>query len=357
MSIVSNGSVIFKYLPGQETPPAEYALPVSILKVYGEDLALVEDEIDQHLNNGGGIGVDRSSGSARDNNIMAVRRKVFVDEENPRQIEDATSNSNNNIQSSVISSLHHPTAGTIISHPLPPMPIHVETTNTATATATSVVAGATLLLPEQQQQQPQQQQRILPYHERKRLSELLDEKEKQRRKNKYATTTSTSTTTTTTNPRYNSQQGLMRGSTSEKSPLNGVRSDGYGGTTTAATTTSTTLLASRGDNTNINCDVEEGGVGVGHDNVVKPQPPKDTTKEWFGQLVAIITGKKSTDNNATDADGSGDNDATTRKRLPSDPKQSYRDKAEAFLKKTEVERMKIKELSSLVSVLSKQQSL
>ena len=348
MSIVSNGSVIFKYLPGQETPPAEYALPVSILKVYGEDLALVEDEIDQHLNNGGGIGVDRSSGSARDNNIMAVRRKVFVDEENPRQIEDATSNSNNNIQSSVISSLHHPTAGTIISHPLPPMPIHVETTNTATATATSVVAGATLLLPEQQQQQPQQQQRILPYHERKRLSELLDEKEKQRRKNKYATTTSTSTTTTTTNPRYNSQQGLMRGSTSEKSPLNGVRSDGYGGTTT------TTLLASLSDNTNINYDVEEGGVGVvGDDNVVKPHTPKDTTREWFGQLVAIITGKKKSIVNHVikeeDGSSSSDNNA--------DPKQSYRDKAEAFLKKTEVERMKIKELSSRVNVLSKQTSL
>jgi hypothetical protein len=136
--------------------------------------------------------------------------------------------------------------------------------------------------------------------------------------------------------------------------LNRVRSGGYGGTTT----TTTTLLASLSDNTNINYDVEEGGVGVvGDDNVVKPQTPKDTTKEWFGQLVAIITGKKSTDNNATDADGSGNNDATTRKRLPSDPKQSYRDKAEAFLKKTEVERMKIKELSSLVSVLSKQQSL
>ena len=125
----------------------------------------------------------------------------------------------------------------------------------------------------------------------------------------------------------------MRGSTSEKSPLNRVRSGGYGGTTT----TTTTLLASLSDNTNINYDVEEGGVGVvGDDNVVKPQTPKDTTREWFGQLVAIITGKKKSIVNHVikEEDGSSSSDNKA------DPKQSYRDKAEAFLKKTEVERMK-----------------
>jgi len=32
-----NGSLVFKYLPGEETPPAEYSLPASIMKVYGEN--------------------------------------------------------------------------------------------------------------------------------------------------------------------------------------------------------------------------------------------------------------------------------------------------------------------------------
>lgn len=32
-----NGSLVFKYLPGEETPPAEYTLPASIMKVYGEE--------------------------------------------------------------------------------------------------------------------------------------------------------------------------------------------------------------------------------------------------------------------------------------------------------------------------------
>jgi len=36
----SNDSLVFKYEPGQETPPAEYALPASILGVYGVDCRL-----------------------------------------------------------------------------------------------------------------------------------------------------------------------------------------------------------------------------------------------------------------------------------------------------------------------------
>ena len=30
-------SLVFKYTPGRETPPAEYSLPASILRVYGDD--------------------------------------------------------------------------------------------------------------------------------------------------------------------------------------------------------------------------------------------------------------------------------------------------------------------------------
>lgn len=37
-----NGSIVFKYMPGEETPPAEYALPASILQVYGEDRVVVD---------------------------------------------------------------------------------------------------------------------------------------------------------------------------------------------------------------------------------------------------------------------------------------------------------------------------
>ena len=35
-----NGSIVFKYKPGEETPPAEYMLPASILTVYGDHVVL-----------------------------------------------------------------------------------------------------------------------------------------------------------------------------------------------------------------------------------------------------------------------------------------------------------------------------
>lgn len=281
-SVVSNGSLVFKYLPGQETPPAEYALPVSILKVYGDSLV---DEIDHH----------HLMNSSSKDIIPPVRRKVLDEfllkgNENQQRQEE----SNTTTASSMISSSRS-------ELPLPPPITILEDTTTTSGALPSL---------------REEQHRILPYHERKRLSELLVEKEKQRRQKKNAATTANVRNQQQANSKTN---GGMVPSASENTPLNGVTSGGYGGTTP--------LMAS--NNNNGNNDVEHGG---GNDNVANHViHPKDT-KEWFGQLVSIITGKS-----AFNINDAGEN---------KDPKQTYRDQAAAFLKKTESERMKIKELSS-----------
>lgn len=292
-SIVSNGSLVFKYMPGQETPPAEYALPVSILKVYGDALV---DEIGLYGTSGGG-GVIRDT--------IPLRRKVFVESyEKQRQV--VTDNT------TTVSPPHQSAL------PLPP-PMTI--LGDATTTTTSAAGPS---LPEQQQQQ-----RILPYHERKRLSVLLVEKEKQRQKKSAATATTNTRNLQQANSRINGGMALR---TSEKDPLNGVRSGGYGGTTS--------LLAIRGINNN-NFDVEDVG---GDDNVANHhgvKPHLKDTREWFGQLVAIITGKS---NSRNESDGVNEEKTTEQRGMGKyqDPKQTFRDQAEAFLKKTESERMKVK---------------
>lgn len=307
-SIVSNGSLVFKYMPGQETPPAEYALPVSILKVYGDALV---DEIDQHLNGVGLYGTSGGGGGGggviRD--TIPLRRKVFVESyENQRQDEVVTDNT------AKVSPPHQSAL------PLPP-PMAI--LGDATTTITSAAGPS---LPEQQQQQ-----RILPYHERKRLSELLVEKEKQRQKKNADTATTNTRNLHQANSRINGGTALR---TSEKDRLNGIRSGGYGGTTS--------LLAIRGiNNNNNNCDVEDVG---GDDNVANHHGVKThlkDTREWFGQLVAIITGKSTSGN---ESDGVNEEKTTEQQGMGKyqDPKQTFRDQAEAFLKKTESERLKVK---------------
>lgn len=83
------------------------------------------------------------------------------------------------------------------------------------------------------------------------------------------------------------------------------------------------------------------------------------TREWFGKLAAIITGKTMDDSSTNKYDTNvldGRKDESPRPQRHhfhqqqgyqnQDVTQTYRDQAEAFLKKTELERTRMKELSN-----------
>jgi len=294
----ASDSLVFTYQPGQETPPAEYALPASILKVYGVDCS---DEANNNapaaavvsIENGNRIRWYRAGSDGEGSDATNYYDKgsqstiVFDVERGPSYTLGETEERRNEEDTEKAASPPGQPSSLRVPHLAPPR------------------SGVDI-----------SPVRILPYHERKRLLEL-EEEEKKRKKKKVA----------------GKSVRLQKSKQSGKGSKESLEED------------ETTPLASqlRGygtDNTASNDD--DGG------NVAP------TKSGWFGRLLSVVTGKS-------------DNDIQQQqhhKRIISvdENAQSYRDRGQAFLQKTEKRRMQLKEQSRMdelnnVSIPVKNQSL
>jgi hypothetical protein len=262
-------SIVFKYTPGEEVPPAEYALPASILKVYGVDcdeyeegmmvnhhgvVGLVNESIvAQHkrYESDGTNGTNESfssGGSALEGEVKKDEIFKSINEQKGRQNDDKDAK----VEGKSRSYEGEPSA------------------------RLQLIPPSTHLTPSEHQSQYEHtnHQRILPYHERKRLMELEEERSRHQ------------------NARLEAKRN------NEKTPLNGRQSRGY----------------------NVNANTNRDG--------------SNQRTGWFGQLAAIVSGNQSRNNQQHKRYGSIE-----------DESKQYRDRAEAFLKKTQVERRKMKEMS------------
>ena len=286
-----NGSLVFKYMPGEETPPAEYALPVSILQIYGEE----DREGVAHV-------VLRRGASDRSN-----CSSISSTGEDDSEIYSLTPDEYGEMAASVTKRVRNMTKDEIESDGKkksqqlpPPLPL------------LAVGDNSPLSSPEM---------RILPYHERKRLNGGTDEdeakkkmdlqvKEQQQRRKK-------STTKKETNGRCISGKAerqvtsSLRKDDKESSLLlpthivhNGKSSNHYG------------AISNQNGSNNISPNDDH------NDHQQKP-----SWTGWFGNLVTIVAGK--------------DEQIATIE----EESKSYRDQARAFLEKTEQERIKLKEAS------------
>jgi len=256
---VSNGSLVFKYQVGEETPPADYALPASILKVYGDDVS-------PNTNDGEETNEDVRGGINHHNWHSGVSSTIVYkpsfdedttdgDEEIDEELGTTLQNAGDNTEQE----------GKKKSKNKPPR-------------------KSPPRLPH------------LPYHERKRLAEL-EEKEKQRRKSEADEKEKKRKSNRKVSPK---KTRIVKGAsrdykvhTSEQTPLNDTN-NGYG--------------SSKSDD-------NEQQQATGNNN-----------PSWFGQLVNIVTGN----NNSSNID-------------VEEEAKSYLNQGQAFLKKTEKERMKLKE--------------
>mmetsp|Transcript_34027 Transcript_34027/g.62611 ORF Transcript_34027/g.62611 Transcript_34027/m.62611 type:complete len:685 (-) Transcript_34027:237-2291(-) len=264
----SNGSLVFKYLPGEETPPAEYALPASILRVYGVEC----DEAAPTF-------------STENGNRIQWHRT-----------EREGSCVSNGSRSSIVFDVEHGIDGTNES----PNEARNDKDTIKRGSPPNNLSSLRDLSPK----------RILPYHERKRLMELEEEKEKKLKKN-----ASKNSARMQQQSKMNKMRGRgqRRGSPKEDelTPLTGRQSD-------------------KG------CDAN--GYGTGNNN--NDQLSSTPNTAWFGQLVAIVTGKS--DHNEPQQK----QEEQVRGRIQ-DETQSYRDRGRAFLEKTEKEREKRMEQSRM----------
>ena len=251
---VSNGSLVFKYQVGEETPPADYALPASILKVYGDDVSpnTNDDEGDRNVRGG----VNHHHWHSGISSTIVYKPSFDEDttdgdEEIDEELGTRLQNAGDNTEQGKKKSKNKPPRKS------PPRLPH------------------------------------LPYHERKRLAEL-EEKEKQRRKSEADEKEKKRKSRKVSPKKTRIVKGASREykvHTSEQTPLNDTK-NGYGSSKNEDNKTQAT-----GNN-----------------------------PSWFGQLVNIVTGN----NNSTDID-------------VEEEAKSYLNQGQAFLKKTEKERMKLKE--------------
>jgi len=252
---VSNGSLVFKYQVGEETPPADYALPASILKVYGDDVSPNTNTEETSKDVRGGVNHHNwHSGIS-----STIVYKPSFDEDTTDGDEEIDEELGTTLQNVGDNTEQQ---GKKKSKNKPPR-------------------KSPPRLPH------------LPYHERKRLAEL-EEKEKQRRKSEAEEKEKKRKSNRKVSPK---KTRIVKGAsrdykvhTSEQTPLNDTK-NGYGSSKS-------------------------------EDN----EQPTDNNPSWFGQLVNIVTGN----NNSTDID-------------VEEEAKSYLNQGQAFLKKTEKERMKLKE--------------
>jgi len=248
---VSNGSLVFKYQVGEETPPADYALPASILKVYGDDVSPNTNDEEGDKNVRGGVNHHNwHSGIS-----STIVYKPSFDEDTTDGDEEIDEELGTTLQN-VGDNTEQGKKKSKPPRKSPPRLPH------------------------------------LPYHERKRLAEL-EEKEKQRRKSEAEEKEKRRKSRKVSPKKTRIVKGASREykvHTSEQTPLNDTK-NGYGSSKT-------------------------------EDN---EQQPTGNNPSWFGQLVNIVTG-----NNSSDID-------------VEEEAKSYLNQGQAFLKKTEKERMKLKE--------------
>lgn len=297
-SVISGGendSLIFKYNPGKETPPAEYALPASILKVYG-DTELLDDSP---------ISIDRKLLSllpslAKTTTTTSVDTTVHLLDGKTAKL-DA-------IQSRL--------------SPLPTssLPLNdavddgLHSSKIRTTHMIALMAGEDDNDDQDDEDNGknnmEEQERILPYHERKRLEKLRAAEEK--RRERIITKNSKKKTTTVSIKDNNRVVDI-----GERSQLN-VDTYGYGGIDNNGVHTSTADV-----------DKNEESTINGLSN-----------KGWFGGLVALVTSQDGKSSKAKENNDEEEGQLTSN---------SYREQADAFLRRTERERMMMKESSMRAS--------
>ena len=255
---VSNGSLVFKYQVGEETPPADYALPASILKVYGDDVS--PNTNDEETSKDGRGGVNHHNWHSGISSTIVYKPSFDEDttdgdEEIDEELGTTLQNAGDNTEQGKKKSKSKPPRKS------PPRLPH------------------------------------LPYHERKRLAEL-EEKEKQRRKSEADEKEKKRKSNRKVSPK---KTRIVKGAsrdykvhTSEHTPLNDTK-NGYG--------------SSSNKREDEQQQAKDGG-----------------NPSWFGQLVNIVTGNR--DSSDIDVE---------------EEAKSYLNQGQAFLKKTEKERMKLKE--------------
>jgi len=332
----ANGSLVFKYLPGEETPPAEYALPASILKVYGVDC----DGYTQHNHdheNGSAYDVEEGKTMENTNNGMpwnptrsdradgSYSSILFTEEE-----DEESGSSPNGIMDGASSNNNKRTTKQQQQQPRVSPRSNTRNNSTSLRIPHLLASAPSSSAESSSRSSPKLANRILPYHERKRLMELEEEENKRR------TTTSKNNgqgggrngkkNSKVDNNKKNSKNvSKNRNKNGEKAPLTGKQRGGYG---------STTL-------TNTNSD----------DNNNKEQQPP-TTEGWFNQLLSTVTGKPPSTTPA------GEEERNYEQTIQDETK-SYRDRGRAFLAETERERkmmkeqMKMGELNSVMVPVAK----
>jgi len=280
----SNGSLVFTYHPGQETPPAEYALPASILRVYGVECDGAAPTIPT-TENGNRIQWHRTK---REGSSVSYgsRSSIVFDVESLGGCGDdvdGTNESHNEARNDKDTTKK----GSPLNNP-------------------SSLRVPHLLAPSEDS--TPSPRRILPYHERKRLMEL--EEEEKKRKNNASKNAAKMQQSKSQKLNDRGQPGSPK--EDEATPLTG-RQDGNGYGTDNNT----------GNNAN-----------------AQSSPTPNTG--WFGQLVAIVTGKSDRDPQQQKKE----QEQEERDRIQ-DETQSYRDRGRAFLEKTEKEREKRMEQSRM----------
>lgn len=294
-SVVSGGndSLVFKYKPGEDTPPAEYTLPASILKVYGDTDLFDDSPISSDKKTCVNVFDDRgraalSSSSARTRGAAAAAAAASNITERLCDL---------SLRLDAIQSRRSP----------PPPPtlsslnmIHDASTHSSTVRTAHMIA---LIAGEEDDDddEEEEQERILPYHERK---QLMKRRAEEKRREKIAARISKKHTM----PNDHNKSRML--DTGERRYLK-VDANGYG--------------ATNDDNLNIGAvDVESN----------MESTTNSDTKGWFQGLVALVTGQE----------GKSKAKVANDKEDQITP-NSYRKQADAFLRRTERERMMMKKSS------------
>jgi hypothetical protein len=290
-SVISGGendSLIFKYNPGKETPPAEYALPASILKVYG-DTELLDDSP---------ISIDRKTLSLP----SSLAKKHMLDSKTANI--DAIHSRSPALPTSSLSL-------NLITDAVDDDP-HLSKIRTTHMIALNAGEDDTDEHDDEDNgnNKMEEQERILPYHERKRLEKIRAAEEKRRER---IITKNSKKKTTTVSIKDNNRVADI----GEKSQLN-VDTYGYGGIDTNGGKT----CAADVDN-----NKESAINGL-------------SNKGWFGGLVALVTSHDGKSSKAKERNDEEEGQLTSN---------SYREQADAFLRRTERERMMMKESSMRAS--------
>ena len=168
---------------------------------------------------------------------------------------------------------------------------------------------------------------ILPYHERKRLIEL--EEERNRKKNARMEAKMNNGKGRGEGRESRNKSGGRNGNDGEKTPLNGGRIMNGGLLSTLNSVREYNAYGSTMDDSG-------NDNNYGSNNQQKQQQSKLTG--WFGQIAAMVRGNLKQRQSQLKHQRYGSIE---------DESKMYRDRGQAFLKKTEAERLKMKEKSKL----------